>query len=67
MKRKWKMIFKGKIEDFDPSISLDYWKNRSTEEKFIEVDKLIKQALEIKGKTSNGQKFLRTTAIIKRA
>lgn len=67
MKKKWDLIFKGKIEDFDNSCSLDYWKDKSTDEKFAEVTNLIKQAQIIKNNTDfDGSKFLRLTAVIRK-
>jgi len=64
---KWQVIYKGKIEEFSPGISQDYWTTRSDEEKFAEVQILIKQAQAIKETPeSDGSKFLRTTAVLKR-
>ena len=65
--RKWKLEFKGQIEDFDPRSSLAYWKGKSADEKFAEVDTLIRQALLMKGQTDfDGHKLLRFTAVLKR-
>jgi hypothetical protein len=66
MNARWKMIYKGQLKDFDPLSSLEYWRDKTAEEKFFAVSALIKQALAIKGKTFDGRKFLRTTAVIKR-
>ncbi len=67
MKKKWKLIYKGEIDNFDNS-SIDYWKNKSADEKFAEVENLIDQAMQIKNKDrKNERELLRTTAVIKRA
>jgi len=66
-KPKWQLVFKGKIEDFNSDISLEYWKERSVSEKFSEVSRLIKQAQAIRGvKDFDGSKFLRSTAVLRR-
>lgn len=66
-KAAWRLEFKGRIEDFDAGISLDYWKHKSASEKFAEVDKLIHQAQVIKGQTGrDGRELLRSTAVLKR-
>lgn len=66
-KKDWKIIFKGKIDDFDPSTSIDYWQSKSTAEKFKETCSLIDQALRLKGKSiSDVSGLLRTTAVLKR-
>ena len=67
-KKKWKLIFKGNADDFDPSVSLEYWKDRPAKEKFKEVKSLINQALAIKGKKyADASRLLRTTAVLKRS
>ena len=64
--KKWKLIYKGRIEDFDNS-SADYWVNKSATEKFEETSSLVKQAMKIKGiKYNNVSRLLRSTAVIKR-
>jgi hypothetical protein len=66
-KKKWQLVFQGRLEDFSAESSLQYWSNKSAEEKFKEVASLIKQANFIKNRNvDNGQEFLRTTAVIKR-
>ncbi len=66
-RRRWKAIFKGQMDDFDPRESLRYWKTQSTEQKFREVQRLIDTALEIKGRKDwDGSELLRTTAVLKR-
>lgn len=67
-RKNWTQIFKGQMENFDPNISLQYWRTRSTTEKFTEVQNLINQAKVIQKKEHiDGQKLLRSTALIKRA
>lgn len=66
-RKNWKQIYKGKLEGFDPNISLEYWENQSVSHKFEETLSLIEQALKIKGKTlSDVSRLLRTTAVLKR-
>ena len=66
-KRQWQMLFKGDIQDFDPAISMKYWSNRSSTEKFRETKNLINQAMKIKGKSlKNASRLLRSTAVLKR-
>jgi len=67
-RKKWLALFKGKIEDFDPNLSLAYWRGKSTTEKFAEVQKLINHVKFLEKKEHiDGRKLLRTTAVIKRA
>ncbi len=64
---KWKLAYKGSLENFDPKTSLHYWLDRSPEEKFHEVVQLIEQAMKLKGKSlEDASRLLRTTAVIKR-
>ena len=65
-RNKWKLLFKGHIEDFDNS-SQQYWKEKSATEKFRETRLLIDQAMKIKGiRYSDVSRLLRTTAVLKR-
>ncbi len=64
-RKKWQLVYQGDIENFDNAESLEYWKDKSANEKFAEVTRLIKQALAIQGKTHDGSGLLRTTAVIK--
>ena len=67
IKRIWKLEFKGKLENFNPCTSLDYWLKKSPAEKFREVTDLILQAQLIKGlEDKNVSGLLRTTAVLKR-
>ena len=67
MKKKWSLIFKGRIEDFDPSVLLDYWRDKSPTEKFRETSSLIENALKRKGKKyEDVSRLLRLTAVLKR-
>jgi hypothetical protein len=65
-KDKWRLIFKGKIEDFDNTSHL-YWKRRTATEKFAETKSLIDQAMKLKGiNYLDASRLLRTTAVLKR-
>ncbi len=65
-KKNWKLIFKGKIEDFDNSDSA-YWSTKTTSDKFKEVKSLCDQYMKIKGiKYSDVSRLLRSTAVLKR-
>ena len=66
--RPWQLEFKGRIEDFDPCSSLKYWRDKSADEKFAEVSRLVRQAQLIKGQADfNGRDLLRFTAVLKRS
>jgi len=66
-KNKWKVIFKGDLDEFDSLCSLKYWENKSSTEKFKETTSLINNALKIKGKSiKDVSRLLRTTAVLKR-
>ncbi len=65
-KKNWKVIYKGPVEGFD-NADVDYWKDRSSTEKFREVRSLCDQYLKMKGiKYSDVSRLLRTTAVLKR-
>lgn len=67
-KRKLRVVYSGKIEDFDDAISLAFWNELTTEEKFKETTGMIKNAMKIKGwDIEHVSGLLRTTAVIKRA
>ena len=66
MKKNWKLIYKGKISEFDNS-QADFWSNKSASEKFMETRNLINQAMSIKGRSlEDASRLLRTTAVLKR-
>ena len=65
-RKKWQLLFKGQIEDFDNS-SKPYWRGKSSTEKFRETRSLIEQVMNLKGiKYSDVSRLLRTTAVLKR-
>ncbi|RMD86429.1 MAG: hypothetical protein D6808_03305 [Candidatus Dadabacteria bacterium] len=65
--KAWSLLFKGKIEDFDPLQALNYWKDKTTEEKFKETRSLIDQALKMQGRSyEDVSRLLRSTAVLKR-
>lgn len=67
-KSKYQLIFKGKLEDFDQrELDREYWKDKSTTEKFEEVRRLADIVMQIKGKDYQSvSRLLRTTAVLKR-
>lgn len=68
-KSKYQLIFKGKIEDFDQKkLDREYWKDKSTTEKFEEARRLADQLLIIQGRSyKDVSRLLRTTAVLKRS
>lgn len=66
--KKFSLYFKGSVSDFNQKqLDRDYWKNRSTTEKFQEAQQLADFVIEKQGKTyQDVSGLLRTTAIIKR-
>lgn len=68
MKKKSKnreVLYKGPLEGLENSS--DYWKTKSTAEKYKEVLSLIEQYMKIKGiDPEEASKSLRTTAVLKR-
>jgi hypothetical protein len=64
---RWKMLFKGALKDFDPNCSMEYWRDKTADQKFKEVYELIVQACLIKGKSlTDASRLLRTTALIRK-
>ncbi len=61
-RREWRVLFKGSIDEFDNSMGLEYWRDKSTIEKFAETRSLIDQALLMQGKSyKDVSRFLRYT------
>jgi hypothetical protein len=65
---KYTLIFKGKLEDFDQkALDFEYWKDKSTTEKFEEARKLADHVMLMQGKNyKDVSRLLRTTAVLKR-
>lgn len=66
-RKNWKVIFKGKIEDFNPTESLEYWRKRTAIEKCMEVKRLADHVMKMKGQNIEYVSgLLRATAVLKR-
>lgn len=62
----WQILYKGSLENFDNS-DQDFWKDKSTLQKFDEVKSLCQQYMNIKGINHRDvSRLLRTTAVLKR-
>ena len=65
-KSTWLLHYKGSLENFDPAMSLAYWRTCSTEEKFRATNDMIREAEALRGRGCDEPRLLRSTAIIRR-
>lgn len=65
-KKKWRVQYKGDIENFD-NRAREYWMSKSSSEKFRETRSLIDTAMKLKGISyKDVSRLLRSTAVLKR-
>lgn len=64
-KKNWQVLYKGPLSGFDHEF--DFWRNKTTTEKFAEVLSLTEQYMKIKGiNPKDASRLLRSTAVLKR-
>ena len=66
MKKKSKLVFLGKIEDFNSEDSIAYWQEQAPEVRLKATWELVVNAWKIKGRDLNELRFRRDTSVFKR-